>query len=67
MTNFEHYKEEILEITNRGYNVAVVDNKPVSCGDIQYCTSCQLVNPHAKWFCSLNRIKWLYEEVCRVE
>lgn len=67
MTNFEHYKEEILEITNKGYNVAVVDNKPVSCGDIQYCTSCQLVNPNAKWHCHLNRMKWLYEEVCRVE
>jgi hypothetical protein len=62
MTNFEHYKEEILNITDRGYNVAVVDNKPVSCGELQYCEECQLANADEKWRCHLDRMKWLYEE-----
>jgi hypothetical protein len=62
MTNFEHYKKEILNITNRGYNVAVVDNEPTACGFVQNCRGCQLANADAKWRCHLNRMEWLYEE-----
>lgn len=62
MKNFEYYQEEIKNITKRGYGVAVVDNKPVACGDIQNCKNCQLANVDAKWRCHLNRMEWLYEE-----
>ena len=62
MTNFEHYKKEILNITDRGYNVAVVDNEPTACGYVQHCEECQLENKTEKWRCHLNRMKWLCEE-----
>lgn len=62
MTNFEHYKKEILNITDRGYNVAVVNNEPTACGYVQHCEECQLENKSEKWRCHLNRMKWLCEE-----
>ena len=58
MTNFEYYKDTILEITNKGYDVAVINNKPVSCESLGYCTECQLKQHEnckstlTKWFCA---------------
>lgn len=58
MTNFEYYKKEILEITNKGCDVAVINNKPVSCESLEYCTECQLKQHEnckstlTKWFCA---------------
>lgn len=59
MTNFEYYKEEILEITNKGYAVAVIDNKPMECPAITYCDECQF---KSRISCMRDRMKWLYEE-----
>ena len=59
MTNFEYYKKEILEITNKGYDVAVINNKPVSCESLEYCTECQLKNHRG---CYLNLTKWFCAE-----
>lgn len=59
MTNFEYYKEAIMEIVSHGYDiaVAVLDDNPIACAKVD-CTDCQL--NHGR--CHLNLIKWLYEE-----
>lgn len=62
MTNFEYYKDEILEITNKGNAFGLYKSKPISCIDVK-CVNCDFSsskkhnNP-----CSVNRMKWLYEE-----
>lgn len=58
MTNFEYYKDTIIEITNKRSMVAVVHNEPVLCKEIESCTECQLNNGD----CHLNLIEWFCEE-----
>lgn len=58
MTNFEYYKDTIMEITNKRSMVAVVYNEPVLCKEIESCTECQLNNGD----CHLNLIEWFCEE-----
>jgi hypothetical protein len=58
MTNFEYYKEQILETVNKHRtNFAVVDGKPISCA-VTPCPDCQIKGG----ICAVERIKWLYEE-----
>lgn len=58
MTNFEYYKEQILETVNKhSTNFAVVDGKPISCA-VTPCPDCQIKGG----ICAVERIKWLYEE-----
>jgi hypothetical protein len=61
MTNFEKYKDEILEIIE--YNTIAVDtkkNKPQSCNEMR-CSQCIRYSDdgHCRF---LNFFKWLYEE-----
>lgn len=58
MLNFERYKKEIKEITEKGVRVAVVNSKPKNCHET-YCTGCDLYEFGG---CAVNFIKWLYEE-----
>lgn len=62
MTNFEYYKETILEIMNQGYSChcafSVVDNKPNLCSE-RFCKNCDFY----KTGCSPRAaVRWLYEE-----
>lgn len=56
MTNFEFYKEEILNLINSGRVVAKVNGKIVSCGATK-CTDCDFGGN-----CERNRFTWLYAE-----
>lgn len=57
MTNFEYYKNEIMELAEQGKALAVVDGKPMACFDAT-CGNCDLEDAH----CEVNLIKWLYSE-----
>lgn len=59
-TNFEFYKDQILEIAKRG-SLAVCNDKPVSCGEIQ-CTGCLFKRD--EYGCAQGRelFEWLYAE-----
>ena len=58
MTNFEKYKNEILEFNTQDAEEipAIVNGKPVSCDNTR-CDDCELDDP-----CTRNFIKWLYED-----
>ena len=56
-TNFEHYKEEILEITKSGCNFAVIEDEVVPCA-FHICEGCDLKRGN----CAIGRIKFLYAE-----
>ena len=59
-TNFEFYKDQILEIAKIG-SLAVCNDKPVSCGEIQ-CTGCLFKRD--EYGCAQGRelFEWLYAE-----
>lgn len=61
MTNFEKYKDVILEISKNGDRVAVDrrTKKVQSCSDVT-CWNCVFYNGDAS--CSAPSILWLYEE-----
>lgn len=58
MTNFEKYKDEIMDISIKGRRVALVKRQPVDCHNIS-CTACDL---YCEVPCDVERLKWLYEE-----
>jgi hypothetical protein len=58
-TNFEYYKDKILEIIKNGSPFAVEDNKPVSCRGMK-CYECDFVGTYGD--CNPERFKWLYAE-----
>lgn len=58
MTNFEYYKEEILEIINKGNSLGVCKNKPVNCNSIE-CSECVSSDGSG---CDRGVYKWLYAE-----
>jgi hypothetical protein len=60
MTNFEYYKDEILEIVNNDESLAVYKNssKPVKCGSIT-CKECISSNIDD---CEKGIYNWLYAE-----
>ena len=61
MTNFEKYKNEILEFASEGQNVAVTrDNEIKKCIHTN-CSDC-IFRAHN---CIESRIKWLYKEARR--
>lgn len=58
MTNFEFYKEEIAKIVASDSSVAIVDEKPCACEEID-CEDCDF---HCENCCTAELIKWLYAE-----
>ena len=57
MTNFEYYKEEILNIINENEDFGLLNNKPTPCVHIG-CEECDLDQGR----CSKDVFKWLYAE-----
>lgn len=58
MTNFEKWKDEILELIKRGQSIALKDNKVVAC----VATSCRECGLNESNRCGTRGIKWLFEE-----
>lgn len=52
-TNYEHFKDEIIE--NSGYCFALVDGKPCQCSDVS-CSECGFSTGYG---CSENIKEWL--------
>lgn len=60
-TNFEFFKDEILEIVKKRKDFAVINGEVKSCDEIG-CTE-QCIFNDGKYFCLLDsRIEWLYAE-----
>ena len=59
MTNFEYYKETILEIINDGSSLGVYKGKPVKCTSIE-CSEC--ISSNDEHGCDKGIYNWLYEE-----
>lgn len=59
MTNFEFYKDEILELANNGKDVAIRDGKLIDCDLCLGCAKCEFGSPGV---CGTNFVKWLYSE-----
>lgn len=59
MTNFEKYKDAVLNIVNKEDFVAIVNDKPIACSSTN-CMSCKNNNHFGK--CAGAFIEWLYEE-----
>ena len=58
MTNFEYYKEEILNIINDGNSLGVCKGKPVKCTSIE-CSECISSDEQG---CDKGIYPWLYAE-----
>ena len=59
MTNFEFYKDKILDIVKNGNEFALVNNEIIECKDSEsYCDECSFKGAN----CASDCIKWLYEE-----
>lgn len=58
-TNFEYYKDEILEISSAKYSPAKVNDKLVKCDDIN-CCECEFYSDEDS--CGVSFINWLYAE-----
>lgn len=56
MTNFEKYRDEIVELCEKGENIAIVNGKLRTCKSVENCEECD--------YCWLKSevIKWLYQE-----
>lgn len=63
MTNFEYWKDKILEINEENENVAIINGKPVKCSSVKKCGSgeCELYTNFIK-NCRQNFVEWLYSE-----
>ena len=57
MTNFEKYKEEIMDILDNGSDVGIEDNKLKSCSYIS-CNSCGFHDVQEDKWCQYNFFKW---------
>lgn len=60
MTNFEYYKEKILDFASKNdCGIALVNNKIIPCDDAE-CYMCQFYQTTSS--CEQNLLKWLYTE-----
>jgi len=59
MTNFEKYKDDLMEIKGF-FAVDKAQRKVVKCDSGIYCKDCLFNNPESH--CEGDRIKWLYKE-----
>ena len=59
VTNFEYFKDEILEATKNGsgFGIRQDNGRIVSCSDTQ-CCDCRF----SGWMCTSERVKWGFEE-----
>lgn len=62
MTNWEYYIDEIKGMVENASLVAVVDDKPVVCQDID-CSTCDFYHAH-KGGCQAQLKEWLNTEYC---
>lgn len=59
MTNFEYWKDRILEIVKRDAGLALNNGNPTECHHI----SCENCNFHSKThICNIKRFEWFYSE-----
>lgn len=58
MTNFEKWKDKILELTRENRNIALLDNKVVSCFGMD-CHKCGFSKSER---CHFRCMEWLFEE-----
>lgn len=61
MTNFEKYKEEIMDILGDGSDVGIEDNKLKSCSYIS-CNRCGFHATQENKWCQYNFFKWGMQE-----
>ena len=59
MTNFEYWKDRILEIMDRGSTLALKNGNPTGCYDAD-CYNCGFHNETRS--CNKMRFEWLYSE-----
>ena len=59
MTNFEYFKDEILEITRHNKNIAIVNDTPMCCGTAQ-CKDCLRYGDDR--CCNSALFEWLYAD-----
>ena len=57
MTNFEYYKDKMLELVSENREIGLHNGVPMYCSDIE-CCNCDLDVDD----CSTGLIKWLYQE-----
>ena len=64
MTNFEKWKDEILEIGKTNTTLGILNGKPTPCRDIDPCTECEIRKrrPNNEYGCNWWFFQWLYEE-----
>ena len=60
MTNFEYWKDRILEIVKSGDGLALKNGNPTGCYHT-ICENCNFYNGKTHG-CNVNRIAWLYSE-----
>lgn len=58
MTNFEYWKEDILQIINNNGSLALRKDKPIACYQIK-CENCGFFDVS---HCNQHRFNWLYSE-----
>lgn len=61
MTNFEKYKDKLLQIANKGVDIALYKGEPVECDDI-FCQECDIKNMCREKSKDYELIKWAVSE-----
>lgn len=62
MTNFEKYKDEILQLSKESKVIALKNGTPASCKNFVYCKGCGFRADEEIQNCEAKRIIWLYDE-----
>ena len=62
MTNFEKYKDEILQLSKESKVIALKNGIPVSCDIFVHCMGCGFRADEEIKFCEAKRIIWLYDK-----
>lgn len=60
MTNFEYWKDRILEIIKSGDGLALKNGNPIGCYRTS-CENCNFYNGETN-YCNKKRFEWLYSE-----
>lgn len=64
MKNYEYYKEDIEKVLEQDSDIAIVDGKPVPCGDMSSCKDCERSFSHISDYTCDDEglIKWLFDK-----